>query len=400
VATAPILASAIGAVPLGGVLLSLPGGLAVAGAIVPLVCGLLAWPLPPLSNMFLDGAWHALAALVSIDEGALPAYAVSLAPHAWGATMCAAAAVIWVRTRRWTGAVLVVGLGVCAVLLPMRPVTRAPELIVFDVGNAESLLLKLPDGEDVLIDCGREGHGAMLARAVRAVGGNPSRIVITHPHADHDGGLEAVARAFPGAQIVSYVGDVARRRHRNPGIATARVQGIARGDTLWWGGERDRLVCLHPSKADTSLATNERSIVFALRWRGRRMLLTGDLEYEGLRRWRERDGEGEWLAPGVDLLKLGHHGSPAASPGGFIDDVRAQVAVVSTARPLDPDLAQALRRSGTTVASTARSGAIRVRLETRGVRAWGWWGRWFESSPIRASPDVPGPLSLRPLGGA
>src|SRR5215471_16251777 len=64
----------------------------------------------------------------------------------------------------------------------------------FDVGQGDAALLRTPEGTTVVFDT---GHNGEIVRLLRAEG--VSRIdllVLSHPHADHTGGLANVLRTF------------------------------------------------------------------------------------------------------------------------------------------------------------------------------------------------------------
>ncbi len=66
-----------------------------------------------------------------------------------------------------------------------------------------------------------------------------------------------------------------------------------------------------------------------------------------------------------DLLKVGHHGSRFASTPAFVAAVRPRLALISVGRHNTfghpaPSTLETLRRSGVSVYSTDRCGAIRI----------------------------------------
>ncbi|MFP5416272.1 MAG: hypothetical protein ACLGHZ_05270 [Actinomycetes bacterium] len=115
-------------------------------------------------------------------------------------------------------------------------------------------------------------------------------------------------------------------------VAPAGVDGRAFGRLArsWRQGVGDAVLAI-------DRAANNSSVVFALEWRGWRLLFPGDAE---LRSWRTMD-QAQVIRP-VDFLKVGHHGSHSATPPDEIlqrllpteqtvpPDRRRRVAVVST----------------------------------------------------------------------
>jgi competence protein ComEC len=337
--------------------------------------------------------WTALA-LVSPDLAArfLPALDVLAAPFSWpsrtrpevwlplplvappllawllaGAT----AAVLFLRWRRAL-AVLAAGtavLGACSLVDRERVNHREPEVVMLDVGQGDSILLR--DRETaVLVDGGGWERGdlggrvllpALLAEGVRDL----AALVMTHPDRDHCRGLVDIAAYLPVREVWMGPGwepeGCAGRLLALPGV---RPRLLWAGETA--GAGRWRLTALHPERGE-SRGTNERSLVLLAEANGRRVLLTGDIES-----WAEmRLLSCCERSLRVDVLKVAHHGSRTSSTGSFLAAARPRLALISAGvnnlyhHPA-PDVVERLQDHGARVLRTDRSGMVRVVLDADG----------------------------------
>jgi competence protein ComEC len=69
-----------------------------------------------------------------------------------------------------------------------------------DVGQADSILIQMPDGETALID-GGNNDGLAVAYLQRIGITHIDVLIASHPHADHIGGLSEVMNTFSVAQV-------------------------------------------------------------------------------------------------------------------------------------------------------------------------------------------------------
>lgn len=123
---------------------------------------------------------------------------------------------------------------------------------------------------------------------------------------------------------------------------------------------------LAPAKDALGEDVNEEGMVVELEYRDFRGLFTGDAgepaEKAILNRLRD-----------VDFLKVGHHGSRYSSCREFLDQVKAEVAVIScsdsnTYGHPSPETTLRLKKSGAKTEFTMKSGAVSVC--TDGKRMW------------------------------
>ncbi len=376
VATAPILLTQFGSVPL----YSIPANALAFPVVAPLlgialVTALVAPAVPPVAVAlaWLNGWLAAYLAGCARLVGGLPYAAVSTR------TALVAAAVVLgfvglVSRLRPPRAPRVAALILLAALIaggwrlrsgtPAPPAPSGLRITFLDVGQGDGALLQVPAGA-VLIDEGPPE--ADVAGQLRKLGvENLSLVVLTHPQRDHVGGAAKVLErlrvglvldpALPSKSAEERSAlDAARRRHVRVVVARAG-QGYRIG--------RLRLAVLWPDGPGLPGGdSNDHAIVVLASYGNVDALMTADAESEVTHRLR---------VPPVEILKVAHHGS--ADPGlpGLLDRVRPRIAVISVGADNDyghpdPETVAALESApGLALYRTDRDG--RVVVESDGER--------------------------------
>ena len=245
-------------------------------------------------------------------------------------------------------------------------------ITMLSVGQAESMLLQLPGGSTLLVDGGGYLHDTghdfgqrMLAPALGALHvGRIDKMIATHNHPDHIGGLPFVIKNFAVGEFLSGSDAPAEmRRELNKREVPQRT--VAAGDIITLPGPVTVTV-LSPARSQHAPAdgdessVNEQSLVFRLSYRNFSMIFCADAGFEA---------EQLMLAGRHELkstiLKVGHHGSRFSTSEEFLERVRPGLALISAGAGNRFGLPSArtvalLRSKGIPLYRTDRDGTIEV----------------------------------------
>src|SRR4051812_28297614 len=97
--------------------------------------------------------------------------------------------------KRVTGLLVALGLGLSATPAPAQNDPAKTATIDFlDVGQGDAILIRSPECKTALVDAGpsKDIVSLLKQRGVTAI----DLVVVSHHHADHYGGMDAVIREF------------------------------------------------------------------------------------------------------------------------------------------------------------------------------------------------------------
>ncbi len=197
-----------------------------------------------------------------------------------------------------------------------------------DVGQGDAILIRLPEGETILIDAGDPGQGEHVVRYVKGQGiSKIHHLIATHPHADHIGGLPAVILNLDIGRVYMPRATHTTRTYENL-LLTLKNKGLKATETR--AGIR-----LETEPAVTAVFVapnhppyenlNDYSAVLHLQFGGHAFLFTGDAT--------PLSGQ-EILDTGqpikAQVLQIPHHGSSnSAACAEFLSAVSPQTGVIS-----------------------------------------------------------------------
>jgi len=256
------------------------------------------------------------------------------------------------------------------------------EGVFLDVGQGDAAVLRLPTGEVMTIDAGpraQEGRCAFQEYLQRKGVRRISLAVLSHPDADHIGGLqetfsrlrieEALCSPFPGK--------TSTWRRCEEGMREQEVCILfAEGGAVMDMGRGVKAEIWGPHPHADLQSTNDASVVLCLTYQGFRILFTGDLETRGEERMLRNRSLKE-----VHLLKVSHHGAGNASQWPFLKKTRPQLSVISVGRdnpyghPSEMLLFR-LGKMGCPFHRTDEEGALLFRIEKGRFRFTTMRDRW------------------------
>ncbi len=356
-------------IPVASLTLCLGYSMLLAGFVSSSVAGVIAVPFEWSLRLML---WIVdVAADLSCGHRYVPT------PPTWwlvGAIVCLATLFWWMRGPLlrhlgWRAFWLWTAIGLVAPLWwPREP--EPLRVSVLSVGHGLSVLIESPSGRTLLYDGGMMGNGHRAQDVVQQTLWHRGHsqldgLMLSHADTDHVNGVASMLRTLPVGKIfvspqfidwnqseVRQVLDAARH-------CKVPVQLTWQDDSLLLG-DGIRCRALHPTANEKLSPDNANSIVLMMEYAGRRILLTGDLERDGLIRLLH-------LPPQkIDVLLSPHHGSLGANTTDLARWARPRWLIASADRRANIATLRSRFGPDTSVLSTAEHGAITFEIHADG----------------------------------
>ncbi|KYD09110.1 MBL fold metallo-hydrolase [Heyndrickxia sporothermodurans] len=198
-----------------------------------------------------------------------------------------------------------------------------------NVGQGDSIYIKTPKGDDILIDGGNRDGSDVVAYLKKQKVKDIEVMISTHPDADHIGGLDEVLKAFKVKSV--YAPKVSHTTKAFKEFLTAvkheglKIKSATKGVSLPIKGVSAKFIA--PVKTYSKSDLNDWSAVLKLTYGKKSFIFTGDAEIKS-----ETDMIHSKQSLRADVLKVGHHGASTSTSTAFLKAVHPTYAVISVGK--------------------------------------------------------------------
>lgn len=252
------------------------------------------------------------------------------------------------------------------------------EVYFLDVGQGDSELIRIPDGEEsftALIDTGEYEYADGLTNTLRSLGVERiDALICSHPHTDHMGCMARIVQRFEiGAVYMPRLPD-----EQTPTTSAyeallnaiekkgLRVKPLRAGTEIACP-EGASFAVSAPEKDAVWEDINNYSGVIRLTYGETSFLFTGDAEKQSEKVVLESGAELK-----ADVLKCGHHGSSTSTSPKFLEAVDPDYGIISCGEDNSyghphRETLESLEKAGVRIYRTDRDGTILVRSDGKQI---------------------------------
>lgn len=261
----------------------------------------------------------------------------------------------WGFPGRWIGGIFLLPL---VVVDSVEPKSGELWFTLLDVGQGQSAVIQTSN-HVLIYDTGPRfpsgfdaGSGVLIPYLNNLGIEKIDTVILSNGDMDHQGGYISLAKSFPVGKLISGEPEA---------IIEHTADQCVSGKAWQWDGVRFSI--LHPIPS-LKWQGNNASCVLLVEAGGKRLLITGDIEYRA-ERWLLRENREALRA---DIVTIPHHGSRTSSLEPFVAAVRPTYALVSAGyrnRYGFPkqEAVQRWTAAGASILNTAMTGAIRFKLQ-------------------------------------
>lgn len=216
----------------------------------------------------------------------------------------------------------------------ITPVSKNLEVVAFDVGNADSFMIKTPKGKYFFVDTGKAPYksGNSQAKIImlkylkdRGIK-NLEGVIVTHFDNDHSGGTTEFIENMKVKTLYLNSREeetqTAKNIFKTANIRNQNIRIVKNADVIY--SEPDLKISTFKAKAKGKNRSNESSTITLLSYKKFDMLFMGDAGVEAF-------NQVKYLLPqNVEVLKVGHHGGPNVVDSEMLEYLGVKTSLIST----------------------------------------------------------------------
>ncbi len=220
----------------------------------------------------------------------------------------------------------------------IAPKSHANDILMLDVGQGESSLVRTTGDQILLFDAGPTypnwdtGENVIFPALQEWGELHVHKVIISHPHNDHMGGMFSLLKLIsidsvylPPLKSSYFLQDSLLNELKHHQIPCRFLKA---GDMIYVD-KQTRIYVLAPfetylhTTSSSGMEVNNTSIVCLMKTAGSSMLFTGDAEYQV-----EHKVQSWGKILDTDILKIGHHGSPTSSSKEFLNATSPEIGLI------------------------------------------------------------------------
>lgn len=210
-------------------------------------------------------------------------------------------------------------------LLSLPILNQTLEIYFFDVKSADSIFMRTPSKNKILIDTGRNDSYNLIGDILLKNGvKNIDLLFLTHNHDDHTGGLKNLLENHKVEYLfVSKYSNINQQLLEfKEELKNTSIISLEKGDEITY--DNIKFNVLNPS--NENFDENNQSLVVDASYKKNKMLFTGDIEkqveFELINQ----------LNSHYDLLKVPHHGSKTSSSQIFLNQIQPEYSIIQVGK--------------------------------------------------------------------